>query len=123
MLEGCGRRSHSVRLPPYNLHYLVVADSFAACTMAFEKLSTFLSTMNVVTASLRACWNAAGAASPWTQLGTSVAVANEFIDHWWYLSNFDLSTSVRAGIEPFNRLNASWASLLPMLFSQSTVAS
>src|SRR5271165_2239736 len=58
-----------------------------------------------------------------SQLGTSLAVANEFIDHWWYPSNFDLSTSVRAGIEPFSGLKASCASLLPMLFSQAIVAS
>src|ERR1700760_402327 len=49
-------------------NYLLVSDSFAACTSALAKLSTFLSTINAVTASLSACLNAAGAGLPCTQL-------------------------------------------------------
>jgi hypothetical protein len=36
-------------------NYLLLSDSFAACTRALAKLSTFLSTINAVTASLSAC--------------------------------------------------------------------
>src|SRR4029077_19419370 len=59
------------------------ADYFAACASAWEKLSTFLSMMNAVTASLSACRNAAGAASPATQPGRSLSFAKESIDHWY----------------------------------------
>ena len=57
--------------------------SFAACTSALAKLSSFLSTTNVATASFNACRKAAGAASPWTQLATSSSSAKESIDHCW----------------------------------------
>ena len=45
-------------------HYFADWDSFTANTSALAKLSIFLSTRKAVTASLSACWNAAGAASP-----------------------------------------------------------
>jgi hypothetical protein len=86
LLLGSGRRkplpSKSFRhRRSVALSYFAAWDSFAAWTSAFAKLSTFLSTRKVVTASLSACWNDAGAASPWTQLATSLSFANESIDH------------------------------------------
>src|SRR6478609_5580004 len=45
-----------LRLPAYlKLSIYLTSDSFAACTRALEKLSTFLSTIKAVTASFRAC--------------------------------------------------------------------
>jgi nucleotide-binding universal stress UspA family protein len=41
---------------------------------ALAKLSTFLSTTKAVTASLSACWKAAGAASPWTQFDANLTL-------------------------------------------------
>jgi ABC-type sugar transport system ATPase subunit len=61
--------------------YFGDSDSLTASTRVLAKLSTFLSTTKAVTASLSACWKAAGAASPWTQLGSSLSLENEAIDH------------------------------------------
>jgi hypothetical protein len=60
--------------------HLAISASLAACANALTSLSAFLSTTNVVTASLKACRNPAGAAAPWTQLGRSLSLAKEFID-------------------------------------------
>ena len=63
--------------------YFLDRDSWADFTSALAKLSMFLSTTNVATASFNACSKAAGAASPWTQLATSLSPAKESIDHCW----------------------------------------
>jgi hypothetical protein len=74
---------HVIDIVPTRSPYLIDWVSFAACTSALAKLSSFLSTTNVATASFNACWKAAGAASPWTQLATSSSSAKESIDHCW----------------------------------------
>jgi hypothetical protein len=52
-----GTRQAEDQHPPACLepNYLLLSDSFAACTSELAKLSTFLSTINAVTASLSAC--------------------------------------------------------------------
>jgi hypothetical protein len=61
--------------------YLAIPASFAACAKLLVRVLTFLSTTKDVIASFKACWKAAGAASPCTQLGTNLSLAKDRIDH------------------------------------------
>ena len=83
------------------------------------RVLTFLSTTKDVIASFKACWKAAGAASPCTQLGSNLSLAKDCIAQLRSGPNLLLSASVLAGIEPFKGLKASWPSLLPQTFSHS----
>src|SRR5437868_3488629 len=102
---------------------LPAPDACIALTSACANASTLWPTPKDVTASLNDCWNAAGAASPCTIDGSSAPDPNESIDQLRYGPNFERSTSVRTGIEPLSGLNASCPDLLPIVRSQSRVAS
>src|SRR5690606_38527455 len=79
--------------------------------------------VNLLVASEIALSVATGAAAPCASEDTMVSFENDSIALRWYSENSDGSASVRAGMEPFALLNATWPSSEPTVSSHALAPS